>query len=82
MDRTKNKLPPIEDYASRQFLYSVDISSDYSSDSTWTTNPEDHGAVAMALHFSKPTPEQIAAILIAETVATLTIDADGDITLE
>lgn len=82
LDRTGMSLPNLEDWASREFLFSADISSDYSSDSNWVTNPEEHGAVAMSLHFARPTAEPHVAIVISESVATLAITSEGDISLE
>lgn len=74
LDKTGMQLASsIPVYKGQDFLYSADISSDYSADSTWTTRP-DHGSVAINIHFAKPTTEDIVAIVISESVATLRID--------
>ena len=82
LDRTQRTLPKLDDYAAREFIYSVDISPDYSADSTWISNPDHAGSVAVSMHFSSPTPDQTVAILIAETVTTLSITSSGDIEVE
>lgn len=81
LERTQRALPSLDDYASREFMYAIDISSDYSSDSTWTTSPEE-GSVAISMHFGAPTRDQMVAILIAETVSTLQISSNGGVSVE
>lgn len=81
LDRTQQSLGAMDDYQAREFLYSVDISPDFSSDSNWTTRPEE-GSVSVALRFSKPTPDQCVAILLAETVNTLLIQDDEPVLVE
>lgn len=82
LNRTQLSLPSIEDYSTNQFIYSIDISDDFSADSTWTTSQDETGSVAMSLKFSKETPKQLVAILIAENVATLKISQNGEVEVE
>jgi hypothetical protein len=73
LDKTQMSLPKtLMDYKSTDFIYSADISPDYSADSTWTTRPE-QGSVAVNMHFGQPTNRDIVAIVISESVATLNI---------
>jgi hypothetical protein len=82
LDRTQLSLPSMETYGLDEFIYSADISDDYSTDSTWTTSAEDTGSVAISLHFGEKTPDQVVAILIAESVSTLKITQNGEVQIE
>lgn len=82
LDRTRLTMPSLEEYAERRFMFTIDISEDYSTDASWTTGQDDVGSVALSLHFNKPTTEQLVALLISENVATLKISQAGEVDLE
>lgn len=74
LDKTQMTLPPsMNDYRDEDFIYSADISSDYSADSTWTTRAE-QGSVAVNMHFTKPVEDDTVALIISESVASLKIE--------
>lgn len=74
LDKTQMSLPSsLTEYMHEDFIYTADISSDYSADSTWTTRAE-QGSVAVNIHFNKPAPIDIVAVVISESVASLNIE--------
>lgn len=80
LNNAKTTLPSIKKYVTDQFIFSVDISPDYSAGSTWQTNKES-GAISMELKFSKPTEDQFIVMVLSESIATLRVGNSGEITL-
>jgi hypothetical protein len=81
LEKTQMALPSLYDYAERAFIYSIDISDDYSTDSNWVPSDET-GSVSISLQFAQPTTEQLVGILIAESVATMNIPQNNDVNVE
>ena len=77
---TGQSLPPLSQYAVNRFIFSQDTSRDFSADSSWLTNP-DRGSVSVDIRFSRKTSEPIIALLITETISTLSIDAQRTVTV-
>lgn len=79
--RTGITMPSLQDYSSSDFSYSVDLSPDGSADSHWISKQGD-GSLSLSLKFSKPTPHQIVALVLAETISMIRIQKDGLVTTE
>jgi len=80
LEKTGMPMPSLFDYENKQFFYVMDLSRDQSTDSSWTTKTGS-GALSLRLKFSKPTNKPLVAMVLFETVATLDISSNGEVSL-
>ena len=80
--RTETPMPSLSDYKNNSFIFSNDLSKDFSScNSKWIT-PTSDGTFSLSLNFAKPLPQQTVALLIFETVSTIKIGVNGDVSMD
>lgn len=80
LHKAKTSLPSLNRYMDNQFIFSVDISPDYSAGASWQTNKES-GAISMELKFRTPTSDQFIVLVLSEHVSTLSISNSGVVNL-
>lgn len=80
LSKTDQSLPSIPEWSERRFFFSLDLSKDYSADSNWIT-PSEKGTISMDLRFDKPTQSQLVGILITESLGSLQISSNGNVSL-
>ena len=74
-------LEPLSKYKSGAWKIAVDISPDFSSGASWGTQKE-RGYIGVEIVFSKPLEERLIGIVISEISACMSINSNGEVSLE